>query len=154
VESKRLIADAQRGTVRIRRGDHAVYQRLPIDAPWAYAAWTTAGGEQAQPVQADSQADLAVVTPVAAWVTFRATAASATVRVIDGDNGISPEAPADQLVVRGDGEHTIVMGSTAVSASDDFVVALQLGGEPSGLARIQRGKGLRLGLPVTRLAAR
>lgn len=121
---KRMILDPQHGAALLRRAGRASgFVRLPIGEATIYA-----------PVSS-------IVTPVAAWVARRAAQAAPSVRMFDEVTAESHAVLSDQLVVEDGRDTFVVLGDAALSADDEFITSLPLGGAATATACEEGAKG-------------
>lgn len=103
-----------RGVVHIERmGSAPVEWAVPSDAPWVYAPAASGEGNL-------------VVSPVAAWVAFRAARSAPVVRVLQPEQQRSYLAPIDQVVVPTERGATVTFGYDGVDVDDQFISELRL----------------------------
>jgi len=123
----RYALDPSRGSVHIERtGSATVEWAVPSDAPWVYAP------------AASGEGDL-VVSPVAAWVAFRAANSALVVRVLEPEQQRSYLAPVDQVVVPTERGATVTFGYDGVDVDERFISELRLFRGSVVLSRLDLG---------------
>jgi hypothetical protein len=108
---RRLILDAEAGTVRQESASGASRWSAPTDAPWIYAAEAIAG----RPLP----------TPIAAWVARRAGAIAAHARAVDPTARRAPLVPADQIAVPTEAGITVLVGGEGADVDELFVAEIR-----------------------------
>jgi hypothetical protein len=128
---ERLVVDVAAGTVAATR--HGLTQRwtVPTAVPLVYAGVMDGRGK-------------VVATPVAAWIAFRATSVSATVRVLYLESRQSFLAPRDQVAVPTEIGTTVVLGDDGADVDGSgFVARVRLSTLGTVLSRVSESARLK-----------